>query len=155
MRAKVWGHLRTHVVGYLALSVALSGTAYAVETSSINARELAPNSVGASELQPNSVASDSLRDGSVSSEHFTPGTCQGFVGQLILVPFNQYVPDGTVAANGQLLSIYDPNTQALAGLFGYTYGGSEASGQFGVPKLEPPNPNMQYVLCVDGNYPTD
>jgi len=60
-------HFRAHLVGYLALFVALGGTSYA-------AVALPANSVGTSQLRNGSVTSAKVRDGSLVRHDLAPGT---------------------------------------------------------------------------------
>jgi hypothetical protein len=59
-------HLRGHAVGYLALGVALGGTAYA-------AANLPANSVGTNQLKANAVVSSKIRNGSILPKDFKAG----------------------------------------------------------------------------------
>jgi hypothetical protein len=72
------------------------------------------------------------------------------LGQAILMP-GKVIPQGTVLANGQLLSI-GTNT-ALFSLYGTRYGGNGTS-TFGVPNLKSAAPNgLAYAICVSGVFP--
>ena len=66
MGRKVRHHVRQHLIGYLALFVALSGTSYA-------AARLAPNSVGPRQIQANAVTSPKIKDRSLLAKDFKPG----------------------------------------------------------------------------------
>jgi Collagen triple helix repeat (20 copies) len=77
-------HLRQHVVGYLALFVALGGTSYAavnLPRNSVRARQIARDAVGSSEIRHDAVGSSEIRRGAVGSseaaglraEDFLPG----------------------------------------------------------------------------------
>ena len=59
-------HLRTNLVGYLALFVALGGTSYA-------AARLPANSVGASQIKQNAVRSGEVKDRSLLARDFRAG----------------------------------------------------------------------------------
>src|SRR6478735_9005010 len=73
-------HLRANAIAYLALFVALSGTAWA-------ATNLDPNSVGTAELKNNAVTKKKIKRGAVTSkkvrdktlrqEDFAPGVLLG------------------------------------------------------------------------------
>jgi hypothetical protein len=152
------GHLRTHVVAYLALMLALSGTAYALGRNSVADRELAPDSVGGSELEKNAVASSNVKNGALGAADFDDGYC-GYVGQILLVGFN-FAPNGggsnvpdTLPADGRLLPI--ENYQALYSLYGNTYGGNGNSPDFNfaLPKLNGPGNGTQYIVCINGVFP--
>jgi hypothetical protein len=60
MLSMVRSHVRRHVVGYVALFVALGGSSYAavnLPRNSVTAREIAPHAVGSSELKNGAVTS--------------------------------------------------------------------------------------------------
>lgn len=59
-------HLRTNLVAYLSLFVALGGTSYA-------AAKLPTNSVGASQIKQNAVRSGEVKDRSLLARDFRPG----------------------------------------------------------------------------------
>src|SRR5829696_8328910 len=62
MGSRVVGHLRTHVVGYIALVLALSGTAYALERNSVGTGRLGPTRLAAASWRTTpSTASTSSR----------------------------------------------------------------------------------------------
>ena len=152
MGAILVAHLRRHVVGYLALMVALSGTAYALGRNSVDSRERAPDSVGASELDNNAVASSNVKNGSLGATDFDDDGYCGYVGQLLLVGFD-YAPQGTLTANGRTLGV-DGN-QELFSLYGNQYGGdvNATPPTFGLPNIPGPVAGTQYVVCVNGVYP--
>jgi hypothetical protein len=63
-------HLKTHVVGYLALAVALGGTSYAavrLPANSVKAKQIARNAVGAPEIKRDAVRAAEIRRGAVRS----------------------------------------------------------------------------------------
>ena len=70
-------YLRNHHAGLLALFIALSGTSYAVETGSIDGREIRNNSVTTRDLRNNSVLGRDLRNGRVSGRDLRDGTVSG------------------------------------------------------------------------------
>ncbi len=152
MAGRILRHFRSHAVAYLVLGlVATSGTAYALGKNSIGSRELAKNSVGASELKSNSVAAENLRANSVGASELDDGFC-GYVGQMLLLPWTNFTPEGTLAANGQPLPI--ENYKALFALIGDQFGGDAERNTFSLPKLDPPLAGTQYVVCVDGVFPS-
>lgn len=65
MSKAVFGYLRRHHIGLLALFLALSGSAYAAT--------LPRNSVGTAQLKRNAVTSAKVRDGSLLSSDFRAG----------------------------------------------------------------------------------
>jgi hypothetical protein len=65
MPSGLLAHARAHAVGYLALTVALSGTAYA--------QSLARNSVGAREIKTGAVRSSEVRNGALMLRDFRRG----------------------------------------------------------------------------------
>ena len=65
MSKAVFGYLRRHHIGLLALFLALSGTAYAAT--------LPRNSVGTAQLKRNAVTSAKVRDGSLLRRDFRAG----------------------------------------------------------------------------------
>ena len=73
MGSRIVRHLRAHVVGYVALALALSGTAYAVEQNSVGDRALRPDSVGSSELEKDAVANENIRSRAVSAANLADG----------------------------------------------------------------------------------
>jgi hypothetical protein len=75
--ARLTDHLRSNVVGYIALFVALSGTALAlpgkntvdsgdIKKKSVETSDLAPNAVKGSRLAPGAVTSASVADGALA-----------------------------------------------------------------------------------------
>jgi microcystin-dependent protein len=88
--------------------------------------------------------------GTYPSPATNSGQCS-WLGQVVLTSvagaFN-----GTVAAHGELLA-----SSAYANLFslyGFTYGGSAATMQFGVPNLRgQAPPGLSYRVCTSGPYP--
>jgi hypothetical protein len=70
------GHIRRNVVGYLALFVALSGTAWAASELSRNevkSKHIGKGQVKSSDLADNSVTSQKVADGSLETEDFGAG----------------------------------------------------------------------------------
>src|SRR5437763_4383158 len=78
-------HIRTNVVGYLALFIALSATAYAlpgrntvdsgdIKTGQIKTRNLARGTVTKSKLAPNSVDSSKVTDNSLTGADINEST---------------------------------------------------------------------------------
>jgi hypothetical protein len=79
-------HLARHIVGYLALMVALGGTSYAavdLPRNSVGARQIARNAVGSSEIRRDAVGSSEIRRGAVGSAEVAGLRAQDFLpGQL-------------------------------------------------------------------------
>jgi len=74
MRISVFQHLRSNVVGYLALFVALGGTSYA-------ATQLPKNSVKAKQIAPNAVTSSKVKNGSLVADDLSPAARAVLQGQ--------------------------------------------------------------------------
>jgi hypothetical protein len=149
MGSRIVRHLRGNVVGYVALVLALSGTAYALERNSVGDQALRPNSVGSSELEQNAVTNPNIRSSAVRAANLDPRSC-GYTGQILLLGFGHYAPRGTLPANGAVLPT--GNYQALASLYGNQFGGN-GSTTFGLPDLAGPAPNLHYVVCTNGIFP--
>ena len=145
MASSVRNHLRGNVIGYIALFVALGGTAYAAGTGSIGSRELADQSVGSKEIKQSSVKTQDLSAG--LTDDIDDDGC-GWVGGILRVGFG-YAPTGTFAASGQTLPI--ALYQELFQLYGTTYGG-DGQETFRLPDLNNGNA-IEYVVCMEGVYP--
>jgi len=79
------------------------------------------------------------------------GRCN-WLGQVTLFAFSR-LPFGTIPAHGQLLKF--ATHTALFSLFTFTFGGSQSSGEFGVPNLAgKAPPNLHYAVCTRGAYPS-
>lgn len=150
MGSRIGGHLRAHFVGYIALVLAMSGTAYAVGANSIGDRELAKNSVGSSEIEPDSVKPRDIEPGSIGAEQLASGYSDGcgYHGEIMQVGF-EYAPEGTYLANGSLLPIQ--THAALFSLYGTTYGGNGTTN-FALPNIKS-NDGTTYLVCNTGIYP--
>jgi hypothetical protein len=75
-------HLRRHIVGYIALFVALGGTSYAaakLPRNSVTSREIAPAAVNTSELRANAVTSSKVKG--LLRRDFKPGELDGAGGK--------------------------------------------------------------------------
>jgi hypothetical protein len=80
MRAAIFAHLRTNIIGYVALFAALGGTSYAavrLKPGSVTAAALAKNSVTHAKLASNSVTSTNVADHSLTSADFKAGVLGG------------------------------------------------------------------------------
>lgn len=99
-------HLRRNTVAYLALFVALGGSAYA-------AGGLPKNSVGAKQLKRNSVTSRNVKDGSLLSADFAKGQ----------------LPQGERGARGEKGERGEPGREGARGETGYSiFDGPPPSG---------------------------
>ncbi len=147
-------HLRRHVVGYLALMLALSGTAFAMGRNSVGSQELAPNSVGSSELQKGAVDDANVKNGSLGSSEFGDDVECGYLGEILLVGFD-VVPKSTTLADGSTVTI--ASNQALFSVYGNAFGGdpNATPPTFAVPKLTSTVAGTQYVLCTSGFFPSE
>jgi hypothetical protein len=78
MSARLRSHVRNNVIGYLALFVALSGSAYAVTAprNSISSKSIRNGQVRSPDLQDNGVAGIDLQDGGVQSGDIQDGGVQ-------------------------------------------------------------------------------
>jgi hypothetical protein len=87
-------HLRSQAVGYLALFVALCGTAYAVS--------LPPNSVGTKQLQRAAVTRGKIKKDAVTTAKVKDSTLlpQDFAGALAKGPTGATGPTGTTGPTG-------------------------------------------------------
>jgi microcystin-dependent protein len=63
-----------------------------------------------------------------------------------------YDPVGYTFCNGRELEI--ARFQALYSVIGIQYGGDGIT-HFALPNLQgkEPDPNLRYIICIDGNYP--
>jgi microcystin-dependent protein len=73
-----------------------------------------------------------------------------FLGSIQLVAFN-FAPNGFVLCNGQLMPI--GQNAALYSLLGTTYGG-DGKSTFALPKLSSPIEGLNFVIAIQGLYPT-
>jgi microcystin-dependent protein len=74
-----------------------------------------------------------------------------FTGQIVLLPYLNYLPAGSVPCDGRSLSINE--YQPLYSLIGLKYGGN--SNSFNVPDLRnaSPIPGANYYIVTQGIYP--
>ena len=76
MARKLRSHFRSNVVGYIALFVALSGTAWAaseLDKNEVKSKHIGKGQVKTKDLGKNSVTSPKVADGSLLSEDFASG----------------------------------------------------------------------------------
>ena len=81
-----------------------------------------------------------------------PGDGACTLGDVWLTAATNFLPAGTIVANGTVLNI--TSNQALYALLGAAYGG-DGTTTFAVPDLRTavPAPGMRYVICVEGVFP--
>lgn len=84
----------------------------------------------------------------VPAQAIGPDSYLGSVGLFA----NAYCPQGTLEANGQMLSIAE--NEALFQIYGTTYGG-DGKDSFAVPDLsgKVPVPGMRYCVMLSGRWP--
>ena len=86
MLGNLRNHLRSNVVGYVAVFIALGGTTYAatqlpknsvgpkqIEKNAVKAPEIAADAVRPAEVQANAIGTEEVADASLLSEDFAPG----------------------------------------------------------------------------------
>lgn len=76
MVGKVSSHVRNNVVGYVAVFIALSGSAYAavaLEKNQVKSKHIGQGQVKNPDLADNSVTSPKVADGSLLNQDFAPG----------------------------------------------------------------------------------
>ena len=74
MSRRIGGHIRSNIIGYLALFLSLTlGTAWALEKNSVGSKQLKPNAVKNSDLAANAVTGPKVADGSLGNEDFGGG----------------------------------------------------------------------------------
>lgn len=74
----------------------------------------------------------------------------GFLGMVVILPYS-YAPRGWARCDGQLLSIQQ--NSALFSLLGINFGG-DGQNTFGLPKIAPMAPNLNYFIALEGIYPS-
>lgn len=75
MNTRLRAHVRSNIVGYIALAVAIMGvpTAWAISRNSIGAPQIKPNAVGKSEIRKNAVRTGEVANGSLRRKDFGAG----------------------------------------------------------------------------------
>jgi microcystin-dependent protein len=74
---------------------------------------------------------------------------EGTLGEIILFAGN-YAPKNWHFCDGQLMRV--PKNPALFSILGCQYGG-DGEFSYALPKIDPPAPNLHYIICINGNYP--
>jgi len=74
---------------------------------------------------------------------------EGTIGQILLFA-GDYEPKHWMFCDGQALEVYA--NQALFSVIKNNHGG-DGVHDFNLPKIDPPNEHMKYIICVDGVYP--
>jgi hypothetical protein len=97
---KFTSHIRSNVVGYLALFVALGGTAVAA---------IAPNSVGTPQLKDGAVTGPKIAKETITGANIAPKT---ITGSKIKVSTLGTVPNAS-AVGGQPASTFEPSASAI------------------------------------------
>jgi microcystin-dependent protein len=88
--------------------------------------------------------------GTFPSAATSDGSCN-WLGQVVLMTYDRSF-NNTIAADGRLLDT--ANHAGLSSLYGFKYGGSEATMKFGVPDLSgKAPPGLTYRVCTTGAYP--
>jgi hypothetical protein len=164
----MWTHIRHNVVGYLALFVALGGSAYA-------AASLPKNSVGTRELKNNAVTSKKITSGAVTAPKLAKGvvpqarwalvSATGRVlaqsGGISVVRHNTTVSPGSYFLDFKSSVSHKPILASAAGDFeGRTNEGVSADhcgqGSDGVACFPAQNhPNVVHVVTSSAGSPVD
>jgi hypothetical protein len=118
MSARLLSHLRSHAIAYLALFVALSGSAYAVTApkNSVRSKSIKNGEVRSIDLQDNGVASTDIQDGGVGSADLADGAVE--VGDL---------DPGAVGARGFAKIAANGNVIASRNLAGVQHTGGSST----------------------------
>ncbi|MGI9020021.1 MAG: hypothetical protein ACR2G3_04845 [Solirubrobacterales bacterium] len=77
MRGRIGTHLRGNVIGYVALFVALSGTAWAVQNDSVRSRHIVDGQVKTPDLADNAVTNAKVADDAIGSAEVAPNSLAG------------------------------------------------------------------------------
>lgn len=75
---------------------------------------------------------------------------EGYLAEVRLFAGN-FAPRGWAFCQGQIMAI-NSNT-ALFSLLGTMYGG-DGRTTFGLPKLDAPIKNLNYIICIAGRFPS-
>src|SRR3954447_5800364 len=124
MRNRIAGHLRSNVIAYLALFVALGGTSYAaikLPANSVTSKQIAPAAVGTSELRDGAVTADKVRD--LTASAFADGALEGLAGRQgepgVRGPVGAAGPAGAGGAEGAMGAKGDPGPAGSPGRDGF------------------------------------
>lgn len=99
--ARLRSHVGHHIVGYVALFVALSATSYAavrLPRNSVTSKEIAPAAVGSSELKSNAVTSGKVKN--LLKSNFKAGELDGVGGKGDPGPAGPVGPPGQQGPGG-------------------------------------------------------
>lgn len=77
MAGAILRHFRTHSVGYLALLVALSGTAYAAGQGAINGKQIRKNSIPGNRVKAKTLPGNRVKPNSLNGYRLKAGTVAG------------------------------------------------------------------------------
>jgi hypothetical protein len=108
-------HIGRHIVGYIALFVALTGTSYAAVTlprNSVTSRQIAPGAVGTSELKKNAVTSSKVKD--LLRSDFKAGELDGTGGKSDPGPVGSVGPPGPPGPTGARGAVGPPGPAGFA-----------------------------------------
>lgn len=115
--------IRKHPIAYLALFIALGGTAYA-------ASSLPPGSVGTQQLRNGAVTDAKVRQHSLTAHVFATGALPTLRTQVMIAPQPPCGPDGCPAQVGESVSLTAPclsGTQVVGGGYSFPPGSSTAA----------------------------
>lgn len=74
---------------------------------------------------------------------------EGVIGQVLLFA-GDYPPKYWMFCDGQQLEVYEH--QALFSVIKNNHGG-DGVHDFCLPKMDPPNDYVKYIICINGAYP--
>ena len=160
MLARLVSYVRRHHIGFLALSIALSGTAYAatLPRNSVGTAQLKKNAVTAPKVKKNAITTAKIANSAVTGAKVRAGTLTGLdinVGTLPKVPSATVADTATSAGAANSLAAGDVNAATLANPPG-TLTKVEASCDAGLKGISAgvrvADPNFQYVVDL---YPVD
>src|SRR5262245_34898565 len=114
MAARLVSHLRSHSIAYVALFVALSGSAYAVTAgkNTVRSKSIKNGEVRSLDIQDAGVASVDLAPGAVTAENLAPGAVKA-----------ENLDPGAVGARGFAKVLSNGNVVSGRGVAGVTHSG--------------------------------